>query len=947
MEPDPAETEPAPPPPGPSLLPIPGHRVLEEIARGGMGIVYRARQLEPRRTVALKMLLPQQMGSEEMRQRFRLEARAIASLDHPAILPVYQVGELDGLPFFTMKFAAGGSLAARGPGYRGQFRRIATLVAALAEAVQFAHAHGILHRDLKPGNILFDDAGQPYISDFGLAKFLDTDAALTPSLHCLGTPNYMAPEIAARGVSAATTASDLYSLGAILYELLAGRPPFDAPAIPVLLKMIAEQEPTPPAAVQSQSQTSPDEGQPQPAARHTLQCGPVRAGETTVPRDLQTICLKCLAKAPALRYGSARELADDLRRWLAGQPIVAHPLSRRLRLVRWARRNPTIALLALLLALALAGGGLALARSNHLLRDALLDSLLTQARLERSSGRVGQRFRALALIERAAPLLPPSRWPDDPRRLALRSEAAGALALPDFRRLASWPLPAGSAKAAVEFSHDLAQYVTTTPDGGYGLFATSDHRLLRHFQAPTNNPPLRFKLSGDGQWLAASFLDGHAEVQSLTSTQLHRAFPGQPAVPTEVEFLPGTSRVLVAGGRQGLLLLNLADGTRRTLPASPATLTALSAAPDGTRLACAAFHRVLVLRLTDGATTCSLPLTNGLVTPAWSPDGRYLAIADSSQPYETTVFDLNSGQVVGHFQDHEQRVVRLVFHPDGRSILSVGLDNRLVWRQLAQGGPRVVAEAGWRVLRLSDDGHRLACEAVAGQVDLLQVISSPVFREWRRATPPNEAAAMLQVRPDGRLVATASEAGLHLWDAPTRSEIAPVPLALPGDFPLPGFTPEGRWGGTFHPILPEVWIWDAPTGRRPEALQPAQVRPSPDGRWLVVSTSGQHQLWETGSWKPGPAWGHPPQEGDWPVAFSPDGRWMAIGTSEGRVEIRALPTARLCLDLPPPQPMRLRGLSFDPGSRRLYLLQATGRLCEWNLASLRSQLAARRLDWAE
>jgi len=225
--------------PAPGLLRIPGYLVLEEISRGGMGIVYRARQSEPLRDVALKMLLPHQLGSAEARERFRVEVRTISSLDHPCILPVYQVGDCEGMPFFAMKYASGGTLAARAGQYHGHPREIATLIAQVAGAVQFAHERGVLHRDLKPGNVLFDQDGRAYVSDFGLTKLVTDDTDLTRSADVLGTPHYLAPEVAANGVRLATTASDVYSLGTILYELLAGRRPFDgAPAreIPVLAR---------------------------------------------------------------------------------------------------------------------------------------------------------------------------------------------------------------------------------------------------------------------------------------------------------------------------------------------------------------------------------------------------------------------------------------------------------------------------------------------------------------------------------------------------------------------------------------------------------------------------------------------------------------------------------------------------------------------------------------
>src|SRR5262245_19569027 len=344
-----------------SLLTIPGYEVHEEVARGGMGIVYRARELEPEREVALKMLLPHQVASPGMRERFHLEARAVAALEHPAILPVHHVGEHNGLPFFTMKLATGGTLAQRKSKLPGNCREIAELVATLADAVQFAHERGVLHRDLKPGNVLFDEAGRPYVSDFGLAKLVGADSDLTHSVELLGTPHYVAPEIAARSAKAATTASDIYSLGAILYELLAGRPPFDAEGVPALLKKIVEEEPN-------------------RITNYDLRFTSVhREGRTNpVPRDLEVICFKCLAKKPERRYTTARELAEDLRRWLAGRTILARPATPLERVHSWMRRNPALATLGSVLALVLIAAVVWEARSNRKLQHALSDSLRRQ-----------------------------------------------------------------------------------------------------------------------------------------------------------------------------------------------------------------------------------------------------------------------------------------------------------------------------------------------------------------------------------------------------------------------------------------------------------------------------------------------------------------------------------------------------------------------------------------
>lgn len=289
---------------------------LQEVARGGMGIVYRARQRTPSRVVALKMILPTHLGSPGAVQRFRAEAEAAASLDHEAILPIYAVGEHDGAPFYSMKFAEGGTLAERQAHYRDKPRECAALIARVARAVAHAHEHGILHRDLKPGNVLFDSAGKPYVSDFGLAKWLERECDLTQTLAILGTPFYMAPEQATDS-RAVTPAADTYSLGAILYHLLTGHPPFDGDNPMEVLHN---------------------------AARHALPRP--RSTNRYIPADLETICLKCLEKEPNDRYSSASALADDLDRFCDGRAIQARHAGLTRRAWRWTGRNPMVAGLA-------------------------------------------------------------------------------------------------------------------------------------------------------------------------------------------------------------------------------------------------------------------------------------------------------------------------------------------------------------------------------------------------------------------------------------------------------------------------------------------------------------------------------------------------------------------------------------------------------------------------
>ncbi|PYK32027.1 MAG: hypothetical protein DME57_01365 [Verrucomicrobia bacterium] len=290
------------------------YEILEEIARGGMGVIYRAQQRHSRRIVAVKRVLSYHAKSHDSLARFRREAEAAANLDHPNILPIFEVGESDdGLPFFSMKYVSGGSLQQIGPTLRGDRRRSVQLMAKVARAVDYAHARGILHRDLKPGNILIDDHGEPLVSDFGLAKSLETNSDLTRTLTGLGTPGYIAPEQANSAAADLTARSDVYSLGAVLFYLLTGRPPFLGENALSVIQQAANT----------------------PAPK-------LRSLEPSLDRDLETICARCLEQDPKARYQSAGDLAADLERWLENRPIAARPVTVPVRIWRWSRRNPKL-----------------------------------------------------------------------------------------------------------------------------------------------------------------------------------------------------------------------------------------------------------------------------------------------------------------------------------------------------------------------------------------------------------------------------------------------------------------------------------------------------------------------------------------------------------------------------------------------------------------------------
>ena len=328
---------------------IDGYEVLGELGRGGMGVVYKARELRLNRVVALKMILAGNHASPDACKRFLAEAESVGRLHHPHIVQIFAFGDSDGRPFFAMEFVAGGSLAERLDGTPRHPQDTARLVETLARAIHEAHRLGIVHRDLKPANILLTPEGVPKIADFGLAKWLDTENATSRTQVIVGSPSYMAPEQAGQSSTPVGPAADVYSLGAILYELLAGRPPFQAATVLETLTQVRLDEPIAPSRLRPK-----------------------------LPRDLGTICLKCLEKEPVRRYASAIDLADDLKRFEAGQTIRARPVGYPERLLRWCRREPLIASLAVALTAGLAGVAMQWVRAESHLKDALYQQSLAE-----------------------------------------------------------------------------------------------------------------------------------------------------------------------------------------------------------------------------------------------------------------------------------------------------------------------------------------------------------------------------------------------------------------------------------------------------------------------------------------------------------------------------------------------------------------------------------------
>lgn len=408
------------PSPGTTLRYFGDYELYEEIARGGMGVVYRARQVRLNRRVALKMIRAGKFSSGTEIQRLRVEAEAAAQLDHPAIVPVFEVGEHEGLHYFTMAFVDGETLSAKLGAGPMPVRAAARLMQTVAEAVAYAHEKGVIHRDIKPGNILIDQSGQPRVSDFGLAKQVSSDNELTTTGQILGTPSYMPPEQALGKLEDVGRPSDIYSLGAVLYATLTGRPPFQAATSVETLRLVVEELPLAP-----------------------------RLLNPSIPRDLETICLKCLEKSISRRYESAKAVAEELERFLGGDPILAQPASRIRKLTRWYRRHWAIATTAIsiLLTITVVASVLAITtrrlkselaktanaeaaerRANDDAQDRLWISYLNEANAKHRSRQSGQRFGALRAIRKALEIPVPQGHSLD----ELRTEAIAAVCLPDL-----------------------------------------------------------------------------------------------------------------------------------------------------------------------------------------------------------------------------------------------------------------------------------------------------------------------------------------------------------------------------------------------------------------------------------------------------------------------------------------------------------------------------------
>jgi WD40 repeat protein len=918
-----------------------GHRIgefeiLALLGRGGMGIVYRARHRLLKRLVALKMILTGSAACREERDRFRIEIEAAARLQHPNIVQVFEVGDQDGRPYYAMEHASGGSLAQILDGAPQATRWSAALVETLARAMHAAHQQGVVHRDLKPANILFAADGTPKVSDFGLAKISADGSSNSQSGRVVGTPSYMAPEQAVAGKAYVGPLADVYALGAVLYELLTGRPPFRGETPLETLGLVLTADPVAPTRFQPR-----------------------------LARDVETICLKCLRKDPERRYPSALALAEDLRRFLGDRPILARRASLGERLGRWCRRNPAVAGLSLVLAamgvLVCVGSVIAalfLGRAAEQARSAernteeqLFDSLLVQARANRSSQRPGQRVKSLQAIAQASRLgRDLARGPGELTKL--RNEAIACLALPELATEAEWDgNPPGT--NGLGFDASFTRYAWSFLGEGIRVRRLADHGDLFCLPTPPSDRVSRWVLLGfspDGRYLAAYYVQW-AQEHPLEVWDLGDGVGRRIITVREATGLPGfatdgrSMMALVPNGEVAVIDLPSGRELRRFQSGGPADALALQ--PGGNLVAVAGgqTNGVRVLNPETGVVAQRLPHPDAVQGLAWSADGKMLAAACND--LRIHLWDTVRWQEVGQLTGHRFEVGDVAFDPTGKWLASFGWDMTLrVWEV---GSRRQVLNVeDVRVLGFRSQGG-LAAGGLSGQrVQVWALRPSEVFEEQHLFPTdyPN-----IDFSPDDRWLTTMGgpETEWRVWDLATLRVVhsqsgrhwswspdhawilsqeadgfsrVSVEVSPGGNGQSPGF----RFGEPRHltglkeDVRNQFAYWVGPEGRRLLLVDPTGGTPRSRVRLLEIDAATVRVLWEDSKINANSA------------VVSRDGRLVAVGSYRGGNGITVWETAtgRLLRELP----VGDAHMAFAGDGKRLYT--TTGRLsprgvecCSW------------------
>jgi eukaryotic-like serine/threonine-protein kinase len=853
---------------------VAGYEIEGELGRGGMGVVYRARQVRLNRTCALKMILAGAHANPETRVRFLAEAEVVARLQHPNVVQIRHIGEADGLPFFELEYLDGGGLDKRLNGTPWPARRAAELIEAVARGVAEAHRMGIVHRDLKPANILLTSDGTPKVTDFGVAKSLNSDTGLTKTDSIMGSPGYMAPEQAEGKTRSVGPLADVYALGAILYELLTGRPLFRCATALETLEQVKTTEPVPPSKL-----------------------------VPGVSRDLETIALKCLNKEPGKRYASAAALIDDLNRFNQGHSILARRASPAERTWRFCTRNPR-------LAAALASAALALVA-------VVIISLLYAVEQGRAKRRIGELattlFTSLTRSNRLAGELETSLKESQRRVAALyleRGQSAcekGDISPGMVWIVESWRAAVGAGDAAWQHAAraNLAAWQSQYP------------ALMRIFPHAGAVRCAAFSL--DGRTLVTASDDGTARLWDAATAQPRcEPLTHQKSI-TSVAFSPDGTAILTGSWDKTAQLWSVSTGRPIGPPLAHAgTVRAVALSPDGKTAATASEDRTARLWNVGIGQPQGAPLVHDgdVRAVVFSPDGQSLVTASDDRT--ARLWSAVSARPIGKPLTHQHRVVAVAFSPDGKTIITASWDKTArLWNAATAeplGGP-LTHQGQVETVLFSHDGKTVVTGCDDGTARIwnaltLQPIGAPMTHQ--------AAVRTVAFSPDGKTILTGSVDGTaRFWSALTGQ---PMGLTLPhhGAVWAATFSPDGNAVATGS-VDGTARLWAAATT---EPIQSAL--PLPGGTWSLAFSSdgktvltggvdGVTRLWDLAVGKPvGSPFSIRGRVNR--VAFSPDGKTVLTGGLDGTAQLWSLTTAS-AMGLAMSHQNRVNGAAFSPDGK--------------------------------